>query len=311
MASSREHGGPRRAPRRLDTPRPDRGARRAALVTVVWAWLGLASVVVAGPYTGPLIDAHSHLPGPKVIDAFVDAMRENNVSRVIMLGVGGLQKEDPAWITAAARKYQRSVVPGVPVPDPEAPDAAANLDADITRMKARIVGEVHVRKLSHKIDRDPSNEAFTKLFEVASRQLTPVVIHDELDDVAGAKLEKALTANRKVTIILAHAGHAPPARLEPLLQRNPNLLVDLSGMHFESQPSLATETGPFDPAFKTLIEKMPERFLMGLDVSSPKLFQPDKLDRLMKWTRRILGELKPEVAERVGFKNAAGLLHLE
>jgi predicted TIM-barrel fold metal-dependent hydrolase len=173
------------------------------------------------------------------------------------------------------------------------------------------VGEVHVRQLSRKIDRDPSSEAFTKLFEVAARQLTPVVIHDELDDAASAKLEKALTTNRKTTIILAHAGEATPARLEPLLQKNPNLFVDLSGMHFERKPSLATETGPIDPAFKALIEKMPERFLMGIDVWSPKLFQPEMLDRLMKWTRRILGELKPEVAERVAFKNTAGLLHLD
>ena len=282
-----------------------------AVATVISLWLAAATLAFAGPYTGPLIDAHSHLSGPKVIDGFVDAMRENNVSRVIMLGVGGVQKEDPVWIGAAAKKYQRSVVPGVPVPNPEAPDAPRKLEDDIKRMKARIVGEIHVRQVSRKIDRDPSGESFTKLFEVAARMLTPVVIHDELDDGATAKLEKALAANRKVTIILAHAGEATPARLEPLLQRHPNLFIDLSGMHFERKPSLATEEGPLDPAFKAFIEKMPERFLMGIDVWSPKLAQPEMLDRLMKWTRRILGELKPEVAERVAFKNAAGLLHLD
>ena len=287
-----------------------RQALGAALAVVVALWLAAATPAHAQPYAGPLMDAHSHLSGPKVIDAYVDAMRDHKVSRVIILGVGGVQREDSAWIAAAARKYPRSVVPGVPVPNPDAPDAASNLDAEITRTKARIVGEVHVRQLSRKIDRDPSSEVFTKLFEVAARQLTPVVIHDELDDAAGAKLEKALATNRKATIILAHAGETTPARLEPLLQKNPNLFVDLSGMHFERKPSLATETGPIDPAFKALIEKMPERFLMGIDVWSPKLFQPEMLDRLMRWTRRILGELKPEVAERVAFKNTAGLLHL-
>jgi len=283
---------------------------RTALATVS-VWLVMAVSAVAGPYTGPLIDAHFHLSGPKVIDGFVDAMRENNVSRVIILGVGGVQREDPVWIAAAAKKYQRSVVPGVPVPNPEAPDAAKKLEDDIKRTKARIVGEIHVRHVSRKIDRDPSGEPFTKLFEVAARMLTPVVIHDELDDAAGAKLEKALAANRKVTIILAHAGAAAPARLEPLLQRHPNLFVDLSGMHFERKPSLATEDGPLDPGFKALIEKLPDRFLMGIDAWSPKAAQPELLDRLMKWTRRVLGELKPEVAERVAFKNAAGLLHLD
>ena len=39
----------------------------------------------------------------------------------------------------------------------------------------------------------------------------------------------------------------PPARVEGLLARNPNLLVDLSGMHFQRKPALASETGPLDP----------------------------------------------------------------
>lgn len=282
-----------------------------SLVTVISLWLaGVAGAQT--PYAGPIIDTHSHLSGPKVIDAYVDAMRENNVTRVILLGVGGAQKDDAAWIAAAARKYMRSVVPGVPVPNPEAPDAASKLDADITRTRARIVGEVHVRHVSRKIDRDPSSEAFTRLFEVAARQLTPIVIHQELDDPAAAtKLDKALTNNRKTTIILAHAGHTTPARLEPLLQRNPNLFVDLSGMAFDRTPALASESGPMDPAFKALIERMPDRFLMGIDAWSFKPPQPETLDRIMKWTRRVLGELRPDVAERVASRNAAGLLHLD
>jgi hypothetical protein len=31
------------------------------------------------------------------------------------------------------------------------------------------------------------------------------------------------------------------------------------------------------------------------------------LDKLMRWTRRILGELRPDVAERVAYSNAAAL----
>ena len=290
----------------------DQHRRVVAVALAALTVLGFAGTVFAqSSYTGPLIDSHSHLSGPKVIDAYVDAMRENNVTRVILLGLGGVQKDESAWIAAAARKYTRSVVPGVPVPNPDAPDAASKLDADISRTKARIVGEVHVRHVARKIDRDPSGEAFTKLFEVAARQLTPVVIHHELDDAAAAKLDKALAANRRTTIILSHAGLSTPARLEPLLTRNPNLLVDLSGMHFERKPALATEAGPLDPGFKALIERMPERFLIGIDVWSPKEFQPDMVDRVMKWTRRILGELRPDAAERVAYRNAASLLHLD
>jgi hypothetical protein len=81
-------------------------------------------------------------------------------------------------------------------------------------------------------------------------------------------------------------------------------------MHFQRTPRLATEEGPLDPTWKVLIEGHPERFLMGIDVWAPRLLEPAMLDRLMRWTRRILGELKPEVAERVAYGNAAALLGL-
>ena len=42
-----------------------------------------------------------------------------------------------------------------------------------------------------------------------------------------------------------------------------------------------------------------------------RLFETAMLDRLFKWTRRVLGELRPDVAERVAYKNAAALFRLE
>ena len=56
---------------------------------------------------------------------------------------------------------------------------------------------------------------------------------------------------------------------------------------------------------------MPDRFLMGIDVWAPRLFEPAMLDRLMTWTRRILGELTPAVAERVAYRNAAAVFKAE
>ena len=273
---------------------------------------GLAvAPVTAADYAGPLIDAHSHVPSAAAIDAYVEAMKRHDVRRVVLLGVGGVQKDDPAWIAAAARKYPDRVVPGLPVADPTAPDAAMRLDAALAGGKAHALGEIHVRQVSRKIDRDPGAPAFVKLLEVAAKHGVPVVVHDELNDAATAALGKALAAQPRAVIVLAHAGEATPARIEPLLARHPNLMVDLSGMHFQRKPALATETGPLDPAWKALIEKLPDRFLIGIDVWAPRLFEPATLDRLMKWTRRILGELSPGIAEQVAHRNAAKLYRTE
>ena len=261
--------------------------------------------VGAAEYTGPLIDAHSHVPNATAINAYAAAAKRHNVSKVLLLGVGGVQKDDPAWIAAAQKKYPELVIAGAPVGDPAAVD---RVESAIDQLNARAIGEVHVRQLSRKIDRDPSGVEFQKLLEVAAKRKLPVVIHDELDVRATERLERALAARREATIILAHAGESAPPRIESLLGRHPNLMVDLSGMHFQRKPSLASETGPLDPTWKALIEKMPDRFLFGIDVWAPRLFEPAMLDRLMTWTRRVLGELKPDVAERVAYGNAAALL---
>jgi predicted TIM-barrel fold metal-dependent hydrolase len=282
------------------------------------ALLGLALAAVApsgvraAEYTGPLIDAHSHLPGAGAIDAYAAAARRHGLKKVVLLGVGGVQKDDPAWIAAAARKYPDLVVPALTLPDPTDTGAAARVEAALARSPARVLGEVHLRQVGRRtIERDPGGPAFAKILDVAAARGAPVVIHYELTDAAAAALDRALAAHRKATVVLAHAGEGPPARVEGLLARNPNLLVDLSGMHFQRKPALASETGPLDPAWKALIEKMPDRFLMGVDVWAPRLFEPAMLDRLLAWTRRVLGELRPEVAERVAWKNAAAAFRLE
>jgi predicted TIM-barrel fold metal-dependent hydrolase len=262
----------------------------------------------AADYTGPIIDAHSHVPNATAIDTYVAAMKKHNITKIILLGVGGVSKDDAAWIAAAAKKYPGQVVPGAPVADPSdagASAAAAALDT----LRAKALGEVHGRQVSRKIERDPAG--FAKLFELAAAKGVPVVIHYELTDAAAGKLDAALAAHRKAAVILAHGGEGPPARVEGLLTRNPNLLVDLSGMHFQRKPALATETGPLDAAWKAIIVKYPDRFLVGIDVWAPRLFEPPTLDKLMGWTRRILGELPPATAERVAWKNAAAVFKLE
>ena len=263
------------------------------------------------PYGGPLIDAHSHLPNPQVLDAYVAAMKRHNVGKVVLLGVGGVQKQDVEWIAAAAKRHPDRVIQGAPVPDPLGQGQASKLDALLGSGQYRAAGEVHVRQESRKIDRRADDPAFGQVLEVAAKHGVPVVIHCELTVEAASALEAALQKHPKAVIVLAHGGSAEPALLEGLLSRNPNLLVDLSGMHYQRTPRLASEKGPLDPAWKALIEKFPDRFLMGIDVWAPRLFEPATLDRLLAWTRRILGELPPEVAQKVAYRNAARLFRVQ
>src|SRR6185436_6264605 len=183
------------------------GTTRPRLYVAVALLATLAAAPAwAADYAGPLVDAHSHVPNAAAIDAYVAAMKRHNVTRVILLGVGGVQKDDAAWIAAAMKKHPDRVVAGQPVADPTAASAAARLD-----------GEIAVRQVSRKIERSPAEAAFVKVLEVAARHKTQVVIHDELNADATTALEAALSAVPSATIVLAHGGESAPAALEALL----------------------------------------------------------------------------------------------
>jgi predicted TIM-barrel fold metal-dependent hydrolase len=264
----------------------------------------------APPYTGPLIDAHSHLPGLDALDALVAAMDRHRVARVALLGVGGVQKDDLAWIEAAARRFPDRVIPFAPVPDPMAAGAAARLDGLLATGRFKGAGEVHVHQASRKIRRAADAPPFRAVLDTCARHGVPLVIHDELTAETTAELERALAHNRKAIVILAHAGGGKPRALAALLARHENLYLDVSGMHFLRTPALATESGALDPAWKALLVEHADRILAGIDVWAPRLYAAEMLDRLMRWTRRVLGELPADAAERIARGNAARLFRL-
>jgi predicted TIM-barrel fold metal-dependent hydrolase len=285
---------------------------RGALAGLVLGLLVSGAPSWAADYNGPLIDAHSHLPNSTAIDAYVAAMKRHNVLKVVLLGAGGFQKDDTAWLTAASRKYPERVIAGLPLPDPTSESVVSQLELQLDRGKPRVIGEVHMRQVGRRlIDRDPNAAVFGQILDTAAKFAVPIVIHYELTDQAETALGRALAAHRKSTIVLAHGGEGPPGRLDRLLFRNPNLFIDLSGMHFQRTPALASETGPIDPGWKALIEKAPDRFMMGVDAGAARLFEREMLDRLFIWTRRVLGELKPDVAARVAHGNAVKLYRLQ
>src|SRR5262245_46712182 len=147
--------------------------------------LALASPARAADYGGPLIDAHSHLPNATAIDAYVAAMKRHKVVKVVLLGVGGLQKDDTIWLTAAAKKYPDLVVAGLPLPDPTTEAAASQLEVQLARARPRVIGEIHLRQVGRRlIDRDPNSAAFGKILDVAGKSGVPLVVHYELTDAA-------------------------------------------------------------------------------------------------------------------------------
>jgi predicted TIM-barrel fold metal-dependent hydrolase len=288
-----------------------RPSRRAVLSALAFGLLPVRPASSAAPYAGPLIDAHSHLYAPEAIQPLIAGMDRYRISRVALLGVGGVQKDDATWIARAAERHPDRVVAVAPVPDPLAPDAARRLERELGSGRYRGAGEIHVHQASRKIRRAVDGPPFRALLDVCAGHGMPFVIHDELTDGLVPELEAALTQNRKAVIVLAHGGSATPGVLAGLLARHDNLHVDVSGMHFLRTPALATEAGSLGAGWRDLLTERAERFLAGIDLWAASLFAPAMLDRLMGWTRRILGELPPASAERIAYANAARLYRLQ
>jgi predicted TIM-barrel fold metal-dependent hydrolase len=285
--------------------------RRAVLGALSLGVFRVRAAWSATPYAGPLVDAHSHLHGPEAIQPLISAMDRHRISKVALLGVGGVQKDDAAWMARAAERHPDRVILVAPVPDPLGPDAARRLERDLASGRYRGAGEVHVHQASRKIRRAIDAPPFRALLEVCAGHGMPFVIHDELTNGLVAELEGALAQNRKALIVLAHGGSAEPGVLAGLLARHENLHVDLSGMHFQRTPALATEAGPLGAGWRGLLTERADRFLAGIDLWAPALFAPPMLDRLMSWTRRVLGELPPAAAERIAHSNAVRLYRLQ
>ncbi|WP_175651636.1 amidohydrolase family protein [Pseudomonas sp. Marseille-P9899] len=127
-----------------------------------------------------------------------------------------------------------------------------------------------------------NNEAMTRIYHLAAEQDMPVLLHSnitskrERNPLYLAEIEEPLRNHPHTRFIWAHAGssleiHRHQTRmdfllptLERLLETYPNLYVDLSWSVL--QPYLLDEQGTPDRQWLALVERFPERFMLGSDV---------------------------------------------
>lgn len=127
-----------------------------------------------------------------------------------------------------------------------------------------------------------NNEAMTRIYHLAAEQDLPVLIHSnitskrERNPLYLAEIEEPLRNHPHTRFIWAHAGssleiHRHQTRmdfllptLERLLDAYPNLYIDLSWSVLE--PYLLDGKGKPVAEWLALVERFPERFMLGSDV---------------------------------------------
>ncbi|BBP82539.1 hypothetical protein PHLH8_21810 [Pseudomonas sp. Pc102] len=214
-----------------------------------------------------------------------------------------------------------------------------NSDAHIRRMLEldpglwQGIGEVFTRHddLTALIDGDTpraNNEAMSRIYHLAAEYDLPVMLHSnitskrERNPLYLAEIEEPLRNHPHVRFIWAHAGtsmeiHRHQKKLDfllPTLKRMlgdyPNLYVDLSWTVL--QPYLLDKNGKPDPEWLKLVEKYPERFMLGSDVVG----RFEGLGEYLRAYDPFLDALPEDVAKRVARDNFLAVLprnpkHLE
>ena len=165
-----------------------------------------------------------------------------------------------------------------------------------------------------------NNEAMTKIYHLAAENDLPVMLHSnitskrERNPLYLAEIEEPLRNHPHTRFIWAHAGtsaeiHRHQTRLEfllptltRLLDSYPNLYIDLSWSLLT--PYLLDEQGEPRQEWLQLVERFPERFMLGSDVVG----RFNKLGRELHSFDVFLNALPEDVARQVAHDNFLTIL---
>ena len=165
-----------------------------------------------------------------------------------------------------------------------------------------------------------NNEAMTRIYHLAAENDLPVMLHSnitskrERNPLYLAEMEQPLRNHPHTRFIWAHAGtsheiHRHQTRLDFLLstlnrmlETYPNLFIDLSWSLLT--PYLLDEQGKPRREWLTLVERFPERFMLGSDVVG----RFNKLGQEMHSFDPFLDALPEDVARKVARDNFLAVL---
>lgn len=278
----------------------------------------------------PIIDVHFHASSAWDPAALVRLFDRLGVTRA----GNGPQGADALWDRFTASSPQRfipfagqSALQSLILEHKEAawelrhPDVVRyvdGLEAALRAGRIRGIGEVFPNNLKSTPPTNPrptrypaDSPLMRRLWELSATYKVPMSVHMEAEPSSIAEMERLVASDRAGTWIWAHAGHyADAALVRRLLQTHPNVYVELSwreGIRPRAANTPIDRSGVLDPAWKALFEELPDRFLLGTDVSAAT---EEAYAAEVAYWRQILGQLPPSTAAKLANENAVRLFRL-
>jgi len=279
---------------RAPAPAPSRTLSRT-LARVLAAACAAASVGVAAQPAMPLADMHLHYSHDAVAtvpaDDVIGLMRQAGLRRALVsssddTGTQKLLELAPDVVVPSLRPYRSRGEIGSWFRDPSVLDY---LEQRLARHRYAAIGEFHL------YGADADLPVPTAMVALARRH--GLILHAHSDADAVRRLFRQWPEAR---ILWAHAGFDSPENVRAMLREHPKLWADLA---FRSDHASGER---IDPAWREAFLEFPGRFMVGTDTFTPeRLFY---IPQHAAWARGWLATLPADVAERIAWRNAEGLL---
>lgn len=190
----------------------------------------------------------------------------------------------------------------------------------------------------------PADSPFMlRLVDLAARLGLPVAIHMEAeskgeyiefvgksaDEGTIPPFERLLDHNKDALIIWCHLGRATPEVVKRMLDKHPNLYVDISDVQPRSdnargvsaaslavfweytlKNSIIDENGRLGENWKNVFMSYPERIMISCDAMSSKNYGR-MYSALMNELKNVLSQLTPEAAQMIAYQNAMKIFRID
>ncbi len=263
-------------------------------------------------------DAHVHLNDP---EAWVRLMDETGIDRALVFRGRDIDNDG---LLEAAQRWPERLIPFLSV-SPEHREYRRSWESDDAAIIETVdslldaggfygIGEISVSHFPGtgfpEADFDPSGRVMRGILVAARRYAVPVTVHVEVTRLR--ELDEILADFSDVTVIWAHGGYTPLVLAERMLARHPNLVYELSARTWQRHPRSPDYTilrNDVDvwPEWIALIERMPDRFVVGTDASLRSVAS-DERKITSVWS--FLDQLVPEVRRMVAGENLNRILRI-
>ena len=239
----------------------------------------------------PIFDAHIHY-SHDVWEAIppedaIRRLREAGAERALVSsssdeGTQRLYQADPAFVIPSLRPYRkRGTIDSWMYDETLIPYLRQRLETH----RYAAIGELHIDGEQAK------SPVMREIIRLAEKYQLILHIHSDAEAI-----HLVFEQYPEAHILWAHAGFEPAAIVSELMDKQPNLMADLS---FRTE---IYQNGRFFPSWEELLVKLADRFLLGIDTYEPQRWL--QIDNVMLWQRALLMALPHDVARKIAYDNS-------